>query len=342
MSDTGQVPRFPMQRETVFSPAFLDTFRENLRAWSIGLHDPATGGFRHSDAIGVNVMSSTDMVWIRYALRDPDPGAPDRDRLVAYLQGEQDPETGMVYHDRGPAGQGHCDGHAFWHTARALGILGAQLRHFPHHLKPLVTPAGLEAWFDSIEWDAEHGPKHHEVLGLIPLLVNLHDAEWTDVFYRKIGEQQDPATGAWPRVETNISRTYAYTVLHIAGGRMPAYPDRIVDTILDLQEPNGLWDTAVPQFHTMDSAYLLARLPSAIGHRQEHARDALWRLGDAARNAFLENQPYYTGNPHKMLSLTHTFGLLQEVFPGEFPSDTPYRFEWEDTSVYRCGVIAGG
>ena len=52
----------------------------------------------------------------------------------------------------------------------------------------------------------------------MPLLANLNDPVWTDTFYRKIAEQQNPETGGFPRSKLNISRTFAYTALHRATG----------------------------------------------------------------------------------------------------------------------------
>ena len=330
---------FPIPREVIFGHDFLDQLREAQRAWSIALFDPHSGGFRQNDEIGVNTMSSTDMVWIRHATHDPEPGAPDKDKVIGYLEGAQDPETGKVCHARGPAGQHHCDAHALWQTVRALNILGGRLRHFPHHLRGLVTPGGLEAWFDSIDWDSRLHSNHHEVLGILPLLVSLDSKEWTEVFYQKLGEQQDAASGAWPRGRTNISRTFAYTSIHLAGDRLPRYPEKIIDTILALQRATGFWDGPRPAFHTMDAAFLLVRLPTLVSHREAEARESLRRLAKAVREDFAQHQAYYAGNPHKMSAITHTFGLLQEAFPEEFASDPRYRFDWGDPWVYVCDVI---
>ena len=333
---------FPLSADIVCSPGFLDALRDAIHAWSIGLYDEASGGFRQNADIGVNIMSSTDMVWMRYATNDPDPGAPDRAKLIAYLEAAQEPDTGMVRHDPGPAGQNHCDAHAFWQTVRALSILGGKLRHFPHHLASLVTPEGLAAWFDSIDWDSRDHSNHHEVLGIVPLLASLDDPEWTDVFYAKITEQQETDTGGWPRGETNISRTYAYTVIHLATGRVAPLPDRTTDTMLALQQPDAMWDGPPPAFHTMDAAYVLLRLPPLVGHRETDARAALRRLADALPESFIRNQRRYMDNPHKMLAVTQTFQLLQEAFPNDFPSIPPYRFDWDKPEVYACDVIREG
>lgn len=337
-ADVQSSTSFPLTREIVFSDRFLDALRAALHAWTLSLFDPISGGFRQNDCIGANIMTSTDVVWMRYATNDPELGAPDKDRVLSYLQGSQDPHTGGICHDRGPAGQGHCDAHAFWQTVRALNLLAGCPPRFPAHLEPLLSPDGLRQWFDGIDWDSRTGSNHHEVLGIVPLLVSLKDPAWTDTFFSKLGEQQDPETGAWPRNRVNISRTFAYTVLHIAAGRLPRFPAKIVHTLLRLQRATGFWDEPTPAFHTMDACYILTRLPRLIGMGSPEVEEVLGRLEIRMREWFAEHQTTILDNPHRMLANVHTLGLLQESFPERWPSARPYRFDWEQTAVYQISL----
>ena len=316
----------------------LDELRDFVHQWTESLWDPLAGGFRQNADVGANLLATTDVAWIRYATHDTDLYAGHREEWVRYLQQSQDAHTGKVSYGPGPGGQGHSDGHAFWHTVRALGILGGQLLHFPHHLRDAVSPDGLAAWFAAVDWD---GPRsnHHEVLGLTPLLASLDDPQWAEVFYDAVVAQQNPQTGAWPRPRVNISRTYAYTVIHRAVGRMPPHAERTVDTILSLQQPNGFWQEH-PAFHTMDAAYLLVRIPPVAAHRTDEAKGALDRLATALVEYDGANRDQIAQNPHRMLSIVHTFGLLQEAFPARFPSERSYRFDWDAPAAYRCEVIA--
>jgi hypothetical protein len=50
----------------------LDQIRSTVCEWTESLYDPRTGGFRHTAQIGPNVMSTTDVVWMRYAVDAPD------------------------------------------------------------------------------------------------------------------------------------------------------------------------------------------------------------------------------------------------------------------------------
>jgi hypothetical protein len=361
---TNNYPTFT--HDAVYSFAFLDSFCEQIQQWSLALFDPGSGGFRRNADIGPNVLSTTDIVWIRYAVNDADLGAPDREGIVRFIQGKQDPITGKIPHDPGPAGQRHSDGHAFWQAVRALRILGAEPLHFPAHLKPMLTKSGMDAWFADFNWDGaaderrtgipwattgrssrtsldggtnQRPGNHHEVLGLIPGVVSVGDEELTDNLFRNIAKQQNPETGTWPRAKTNVSRTFAYTALHMSAGRLPNMPEGILDEVLRLQNDNGLWDAPLPGFHTMDSAYLLVRLPQRVGYREADALAALRRLSAAMRRVYAAEQATILGNTHQLLAVAHTFGLLQEVFPEEYPSERPYRFDWDKLDLYDCEII---
>ena len=92
--------------------AFLDRLREKIHTWTASLWDPKAGGFRRNNRIGANLMSSTDMAWMRYAVNDPDLFGEHRDAWIRYLQNSQNAEAGRLSYGPGPAGQGHPDGHA--------------------------------------------------------------------------------------------------------------------------------------------------------------------------------------------------------------------------------------
>jgi len=90
----------------------------------------------------------------------------------------------------------------------------------------------------------------------------------------------------------------------------------------------------------MDAAYILVRLPIVINHRVEEARQALVRLRAGMLSFYREHCGRIAENPHWMLAVAHTFGLLREAFPDELPSRRPYRFDLDRLSMYYCDVIA--
>ena len=280
-----------LSAETIESPGFLDALLGQLQEYSLSRYDAASGGFCSRPESGPTVMGATDVVWFRYASNQEDIGAPNRDRLVEFLRAQQDSRTGMVVHT---GEDGHAPGHAFWQTVRALRILRADLAHFPEYLRPRCTPDGINKWFDSFNWDThdcERPGNHHEVLGMVPLAVSLGNKELVETIFQNLGKQQNAETGFWPRSGLNISRTFAYTALHLATGRIPNMPEMIIDAILDAQNETGFWCPKLPSFHTMDSAFVLIRLPGLIGdYREPDAVAALERLSLAMRSVYAAEQ----------------------------------------------------
>jgi hypothetical protein len=320
----------------------LKKLADLVRNWSGSLWEmtgSGVGGFRMNPQIGVNLFSSTDLAWILYAMGEQDIGGDRRAPWVRYLQSQQDARTGRFQYD--PAASNHSSGHAFWHTVRALNILGGDLLFAPEYLRPVLTCSGLAAWFDAVDWS---GPasNHHEVLGLVPILASRGDQEWTELFYAKLARQQDARQGTWPAGtgHVNISRTFAYTVLHLAAGRMPRMSEKIIDAILSLQRDDGLWDKG-PGFLTMDAAYLLIRLPRRTGHRQADAAGALDRLYAAMTDLLEARIRTVLNNTHGMLAVVQIFALMQEAMPRRLPSEKPWRFDWDVPRMYCSKVIAG-
>ena len=321
--------------------SFLDDFREEIRRWSEGLwveDDRGRGGFRSVSGSDATLIASTDVAWIRYAVNDTEIDGSRREKWIRWLQDCQDPARGQFAYR--PETCGHSPGHAFWHSVRALRILGADVKHFPEYLRPLATPDGLVSYFDGIDWSSSRS-NHHDVLGLVPLMVSRNDPQLIDVFYAKLAEQQDADSGTWPGGRpANISRTFAYSVLHMAAGRTPPRAERIVDAILSLQDGDGFWRG--PGFLTMDSCFLLVRLAPEIGYRTEAALTALERLDEAMESIYRARMDQYLGDTHRTLAICHTYGFLQEAFGGKYPSERPYRFDWDNTEIYRSDVIASG
>jgi len=313
----------------------LDAIGSELHDWSESHWVPRgdRGGFRRTPGGDAHLMSTFDMAWLRYALDDLETIAEDvRTAWIRWIQQNQCWEDGSY---RYPPGEPHCDGHAFWMAVRALNILGGQLARFPRHIELAMRgPDGLREWFRIWERDSFN---HHDVLGIAPILASNDDPEWADAYYDALRGQQDEATGTWPKgPSTNISRTYAYTVLFRAVDRIPPQPEKIVDATIALQHDDGSWGEG---YLSMDAVYILGRLAPLLGHRRDDALAALRRNAAWLPDMYTRRKAELMHDPHEMVAVVHNFGLLAEVFPDAFHAQTPWRFNWEDPALYRCDVI---
>ncbi len=321
----------------------LDRIGAELHDWceSLYVEEQPGGGYRMGTVGQVNLLSTTDIAWLRYATCDLEDLAPARrEKWVRWIQAQQDRTDGhFAYTETVGEGNMHSRGHAFWQASRALGILGAEIEVFPEYLRSAMTRPGLKAWF--AQWEAQPNRTHHDVLGLIPILANTADAEWVELFYHDLARQQDPETGTWPRDATmNISRTFAYSAVFRATARIPPQADKIIDAILGLQSEDGFWrERNHSFFSTMDAIYLLIRLPALIGHKEREARAALERIKSPMLALYQAKKDSLQGNTHSMLAVVHAIGLLREAFPAELSCARPWRFDWDKPELFRCDLL---
>jgi len=318
----------------------LDILREKIAAHVLSLwrEDDRGGGFTMGDEDRINLASTTDVVWILYALGETGRFAGKEDAIAAWLNSAANPQTGRIRHDwpfDNPAVRG-CDGHALWQTVRALNIIGRRLERFPEHFEPLLTPEGMQKWFNSYAWH------HHEVLGIVPVIASTGDPELTKVYYSSIQAKQDPVLGTWTRGgKTNVSRTFGLTALHMAAGLVPPMPEKIILGIISEQTELGIWGTPPPPIHfgTMDSTYILHRVGDAAGLPAEPRMSALRRLADFMDSYISTLDISKEINTHPLIATTHTMGLLAEVFPERYIQTRPWYFDWDRAPLFYCDVV---
>ena len=184
---------------------------------------------------------------------------------------------------------------------------------FPDDQRSATTITGLHQWFKT--WKAS-GDTHHEVLARVPMLVSHPDPAWVNAFFDELAAQQHPTLGTWPAEEsTNISRTFAYSLIYTGMDKLPPQPEKIVDAMLHLQEENGFWHGR-PNFSTMDAVYLLSRLPKAAGWRETDATAALHRVSRCTHPLLQSaRRTRQTGHPSIRGHRTNTRPAIRSIAP---------------------------
>jgi hypothetical protein len=320
--------RFPLTEEQVMGPRFLDAFREAAQAWSLELYDPASGGFRERTGATADLLTTADVIWLRYAchVRDTELGAPERAKILACL-------------DAPLAGQ---TGHKLWMATRALRILGGEPSRAPTRYDGIREAQAFAAHLR--EKFVAKGEHHHEMLGLLPLIVSSGDPRFLEAALQAMAETQGPH-GRWPRDASrplDWSRTFAYTSLHLAVGRLPPHPDAILAAMEgELTRGDRILASPLGGYHHMDVLFVLVRLPAAMRHeRTQEIREKIRRGLPEFRREFLEKQERLADKPHHhMLAGAHILGLLQEAAPEELPAERPFRFDWDRLDLYECAVL---
>tara|TARA_Y100000588_G_scaffold79297_1_gene82880 strand:- start:552 stop:1547 length:996 start_codon:yes stop_codon:yes gene_type:complete len=316
----------------------LDPLREDLIEWTASIWNDDVGAFPNVPGKEPTLEGSTFAAYILYTIDALEGEGYDQARWVAWLSAQQSEKDGSFSFPP-PIGTGMPrKGIALWSAVRALNILSSEVARFPAYQKPVMTVDGLKEWFET--WKA-WGDSHHEVLALVPTLSSHPNPEWVEAFFAELADQQHPTQGFWPRGDkpVNISRTFAYSLIHIGMGRLPPQSDRIVDTMLDLQGADGFWHGR-PGFSTMDAVFLLVRLPGKIGWREDDAEVALTRTLNAVMSHHEENASRDCSDVHQYAAVVQTIGLLAEALQDRFESSHRWRFSWDRRENWACPAIA--
>lgn len=316
----------------------LDPIRADLIDWAESLWIEEAGAFPNATGEGPTLEGSTFMAYILYSIDGLEDVSCDRERRIAWMQSQQVEKDGSFVFPPPIGSDTPRRGIALWNAVRALNILGGEVLRFPAYQKGAMTVDGLRDWFET--WKA-WGDPHHEVLSLVPTLASHPDPAWADAFFDELADQQHPTQGFWPRGDKppNISRTFAYSLIHVGMGRVPPQPGKIVDTMLDLQGDDGFWHGR-PGFSTMDAVFLLARLAPMIGWRESDANAAM----DRTWNALM---PYHETNAdrdrssdvHQYAAAVQTIALLSEALPDRFQTSYSWSFSWDKRENWECRVI---
>jgi len=315
----------------------LDSIRDDLIPWAESLWLEDTGAFRNGSSTVPSLPSTLFITYILYSIDALEAVTCDRTKWIAWIQSRQSEQDGSFALPPPIGSSRPRRGIAFWNAVRALNMLGGSVERFPAYQRGTMTVAGLREWFET--WKA-WGDSHHEVLAIVPILVSHPDAAWVEAFFDELAEQQHPVLGTWPRGSdlVNISRTFAYSLIHMGMDRLPPQAEMIVDAVLDLQGEDGFW-YGRPAYATMDAVYLLSLLAKKIPWRKADADSALHRVVDALIPYYEEHAARDKSDTHQFASVVQTFALLSEALPERFTTSRPWRFGWGNRAFWRCRVI---
>jgi len=316
----------------------LNPIRTDLITWAESLWLDDVGAFRDGDAPEASLPGSLFIAYILYSIDGLDEISVDREKWVGWVQSQQSEKDGSFGFPPPIGSSRPRRGIALWNAVRGLGILGSQISRFPEYQREAMTVDGLREWFEA--WTLLRDP-HHEVLALAPTLASHPDQTWVEAFFDELADQQHSALGTWPKGHdpVNISRTFAYSLMHVGIGRLPQQATKIVDAMLDLQGADGFWHGR-PGFSTMDAVYLLSKLSAATQWREADVQTALHRVTDALIPYYEANAENAKSDTHQFTAIVQTIALLSEALQERFTTSRPWRFGWDNAVFWRCSVVA--
>jgi hypothetical protein len=148
----------------------------------------------------------------------------------------------------------HFKEHATAYATGALALLGSRPR-FPFRWAERITrsPAATERWLNSIWWDYVWVGSHQG--GGVAAALHMTGAapeEWFAWYLDWLDRECNPETGLWQRAFYNRFTTQPakhdmggaahFWWIYQHRGRPIPHPEKVIDSLLGLQLPSGLWD----------------------------------------------------------------------------------------------------
>lgn len=303
----------------------------------------------------------------------------EKQAWIQYLQGWQDPESGLFV---GPelmpqdvmGSKLHWDYHTMHltvHVLPALHALGGTPSHPLTFAQRFLHLPYLKGWLDRRDW-RDAWREGNNLLFVGQLLVHLAEMEGCSeaktalhYFFDWLDEKQEPETGVWGTKSGSLLSYAVYGAYHqllvyCYAGRPIQYAERIIDSVLSLQHPDGGFDPngGGGACQDVDCADILVKLGVDLGYRQDDIRRALRRLlpsviekmapdgGFVFRwgEPFIHHGLLWTYTPPNVPDLfstwfrTHTVALISQVLTDEPVAQVPWRFNgvcsmgWHDAN----------
>jgi len=309
----------------------LDGFYSQLDEYLASFADPAyraqynpkdlRGHFSVNRGGPQDIYGSADMVYVLYILNllDERTTPEGRKEWAAFLQSCQDPKTGWftIHHSTA-----HFKEHTTPYGIAALEMLGSKpLYPLSDALRITQSKGETDFWLSTILWPYLWVGSHQGG-GVAAAFVMTNEApgQWWDWYFSWLDQRVSPKTGIWefwayrpfhrgPLRQEMAGSPHFFWIYQHKNRPLP-YPQKIIDTSLALQLPNGLWDTKrknalytycmdFDAIYNMHRAWLQLRA-QGIDYRTEDIKQSLDRYLAAATSIL--NQP---GNLNRVYRISH-------------------------------------
>lgn len=291
---------------------------------------------KDSRELGVNPYGCADAANILYSIgafpRDP----AERAQWVDAMQKMQDPETGL-FHEKT-----HHPIHTTAHCTAALELFDAAPIYPVNALAYTLDDGELENFLENIDWSVNPWTDSHRGAGIYVAMNLCGQAtpEWNRRYFQWFWDNADPITGMWRKGYAGNPAT-CRSFIHMAGtfhylfnheyAHMPLrYPDRLIDTCLEMYDKDGVRPgfTKAADFLPIDWVFCLTRASRQTPYRFDDIRDRLrsfaadylefWRTADWETNESLNDL-------HMLFGGVCTLAELQQSLRGELISDRPLK-----------------
>lgn len=181
----------------------------------------------------------------------------------------------------------------------ALNALDEPSRYPLHFLDRFKSPSYIRDWLEQRDW---RNPwlESNNVMFITSFLIQHYEqtrdtqtADTLTAIFDWLDEHQNPITGYWDLGQgasllNAMAGAYHFYFLYFYTGRPVHYPERIIESTLSLQQPDGLFDPygGGSACLDLDAVDILVKFSLLTGYRADAIKTAL----TAAFNGLLQNQ----------------------------------------------------
>ena len=235
---------------------------------------------------------------------------------------------------------GHSFEHANGMVVGALGALGGRQKYPVKLYAPFDTAEEVGPWLDKVNWVHQWGGSHLFWGGMHCYSMSRRCTDdWRTTVFDWLDANLDPETGWWRKGVKSVSpyeplggAAHIWPMYEHHGRRFPM-PEKIIDSILALQKPEGQW-LGYGNYMDLDALYGLRYMHSlAPDYHPDAIRAAALKHGRGLQKRWpgiLKRNP----NLHNLLAAVGAFGLLQQLLPDVYHDDVKWTDIFSDRRLY--------
>ena len=270
---------------------------------------------------------------------------PDETRLgwIEHINSYADDVTGDGrYKDIIPR---HSYSHANGMVIGALGYLGGRQVYPVNFYSDFNTPGKILNWLENVNWPKQWSSGFWGG----PMMYSTSKActtEWIDAVFGWLNKSLDPLTGMWKKgVEPagkyhplgGFVHIYPIYELH---GRPFKYPDKVINSVLELQMDNGRWyDGDAFSYLDMDALYAYVAMLKVSDKKRSEVRESALKYGSFLTDLIKQKDIYDTITMHGILALASSFGCLNQLLPDIYYDSTPWSDIFGARMFYRTDLV---
>ncbi len=233
----------------------------------------------------------------------------------------------------------HSPSHANGMVIGALGYLGGRQPLPVEFYKQFNTPEKIVKQLENIDWPCQWSSGFWGG----PMMYSTSRScrrEWIDAVINWLTDNLDSETGMWRKNTVPENKyqplggfVHIYPIYELHQRPFP-YADRVIDTVLAMQNDDGYWyDGDSFSYLDMDALYAFAAMLRQSDNRILAVRKSALKYYNYLESILYDKNAYDRITTHGLLCLSSTYGLLNQILPDIFIDSV----EWSD--IFSCRLL---